>query len=156
MTILQNHQVNELTNQNKKRKTNAAEFVEMEDYHHFNNIRLYLVDLAEKYPFCITRTGKKDVLKCSCNSVFYFPQVACCVAAYLMEFGLKDKKAKQMIIIEWMRNIKMADDIVGNQPYSLPFFPSLISKIFSEMKGLLVMIYHSLSCIVIKYARQQS
>jgi hypothetical protein len=71
----------------------------MEDYHHFNNIWLYIVDLAERYPFCISRTGNKEALKCSCKSVFHIPQVACCVAAYLMEFGLQDKKAKQMIVI---------------------------------------------------------
>jgi hypothetical protein len=106
-TINRDHPVNSIINSDyvKKRKIADDEIVELEDYHHFDNIRRYLVDLAEKNQTCVSRCGQKKQLQCTCCSVFKIPQVACCVAAYLMEFGKQDKTTKKMIVIEWIRNI---------------------------------------------------
>ena len=77
-TILRNHPIHALTESAfvKKRKVAADDYIELEDYHHFDNIRRYLVDLANVYPRCISRTGHKIDLRCSCCSVFHVPEAA--------------------------------------------------------------------------------
>jgi hypothetical protein len=132
-TIIRNHPINALRESRfiKKRKIAEDDYVEMEDYHHFDNIRRYLVDLAVTFPKCVSRTGRKHTLQCTCCSVFNLPQAACCVAAYLMQFGKQDNPTKKMIVMEWMRLIKMDDEVSGNRPYSLPYLP------FSEYEDIL-------------------
>ena len=132
-TIIKNHPINALCESAfiKKRKIAADDYVEMEDYHHFDNIRRYLMDLAVTFPNCVSRTGRKQTLKCTCCSVFKNSQAACCVAAYLLQFGKQDNPTKKMIVMEWIRLKKMDDEVSGNQPYSLPYLP------FSEFEDIL-------------------
>lgn len=132
-SIIRQHPVNSIINSDylKKRKIADDDYIELDDYHHFDNIRRYLEDLAVTQPTCVSRCGRKKKLTCTCCSVFKFSSVACCVAAYLMEFGKQDKNTKKMIVIEWIRHLEMSDDIEGHQPYTLPYFP------FSEYEDML-------------------
>ena len=132
-SIIRQHPVNSIINSDylKKRKIADDDYIVLDDYHHFDNIRRYLEDLAVTQPNCISRCGRKKKLMCTCCSVFKYSSVACCVAAYLMEFGKQDKNTKRMIVIEWIRHLEMSDDIEGQQPYTLPYFP------FSEYEDML-------------------
>ena len=61
-SIIRDHPVNSIINSDylKKRKLANEEIIELEDYHHFDNIRRYLEDLAERYPTCVSRCGGKN------------------------------------------------------------------------------------------------
>ena len=113
-----NHPIHAISR--RKSKKDAA--IDMTDYHHFDNLRRYLDDLPLQFPNCVTRTGKKAVLKCDCCSVFRIPQVTCAVAAYLMHFGKAEKLYKQLMVVEWIKAAKEKDeDTNGNLPYRLPY-----------------------------------
>jgi hypothetical protein len=125
--IKQNHPIDALL---LKRST-KNDAIPMDDYHHFDNLRRYLEDLAKQYPKCISRTGKKGPLLCSCCSIFNVPTVCCAVAAYLMHYGKTPKLGRQLIVLEWIRTSKVSDDVNGNLPYRLPYLP------FSEYDDML-------------------
>ena len=60
-SIIRDHPVISIINSDylKKRKLANDEIIELEDYHHFDNICRYLEDLAERYPTCVSRCGEK-------------------------------------------------------------------------------------------------
>lgn len=116
-----NHPIKELS----ARKAAKPGIIITDDYHHFNNLRRYLEDLAIPYPNCISRTGRKQQLKCQCCSIFEIPTVACAVAAYLMHFGKAPKLYQQLIVTEWIKSSTSSDGSSAHLLYRVPYLPFL-------------------------------
>lgn len=118
-TITSNHPIQALSLNRRITKDSVI----LDNYQHFDNIRRYLQKLAIDNPYCISRTGRKTELKCSCCTVFTRPPtVTCAVASYLMHFGKLPKTSKQFIILEWIKSSFDKKDCVS-QKYRLPYLP---------------------------------